>query len=406
MSAVAAVFCMAEDGHFQRMRPLLAGLVRRGLATHVFTHQRYAAQVVRAGAIFVDLFGRRELEHGPAASLPVPSRYVTFAGEHGREVVQEVAALRPGLVVNDAFSVVGRLAAEALAVPHVNVCAGHAVDAARYRTALATDPHVRTSPRCRRAVDVLLSRHGVADASPFSYVSTPSPHLNVYCEPPEYLKAAERGTLEPVAFFGSLPPEEELVIRRRGEGLSSFGEQPTARRVYASVGTVVWRYWPEVAVAALRAVAEAVASTPGARAVLSLGHAVLAPEDAASLAQPRVTVAAYVDQWAILQETDVFLTHHGLNSTHEAIFHRVPMLSYPMFWDQPSLATTCQDLDLALPLVEAPRGDLTPQTVRSALEAVVGQATTFRTRLAEAREWELRTVAERGAVLDRIVALI
>ena len=406
MSAVAAVFCMAEDGHFQRMRPLLAGLVRRGLATHVFTHERYARQVVQAGAIFVDLFGRRELEQGPDASLPVPCRYVTFAGEHGREVVQEVAALAPGLVVNDAFSVVGRLAAEALGIPHVHVCAGHAVDAARYRADLATDPRVRTSPRCRRAVEVLRDEHGVADASPFSYVAAPSPYLNLYCEPPEYLTGTQRTSLEPVAFFGSLPPAEELTARRRGEGLSSFGDQPAARRVYASVGTVVWRYWPEVAVGALRAVAEAVASTPGARAVLSLGHAVLAPEDAASLAQPRVTVADYVDQWAILQEADVFLTHHGLNSTHEAIFHRVPMLSYPMFWDQPSLAATCQDLGLALPLVETPRDDLTPQGVRSALEAVAAQATTLRARLAEAREWELRTVAGREAVLDRIVALI
>ena len=64
----------------------------------------------------------------------------------------------------------------------------------------------------------------MADASPFSYVAFPSPWLNVYGEPEEFLTDDERHALEPVVFFGSLPPAEELGARRRGEGLSSFGE--------------------------------------------------------------------------------------------------------------------------------------------------------------------------------------
>ena len=406
MKRVAAVFCMAEDGHFQRLRPVVSGLVRRGLAVHVFTHDRYAAEVRRAGAAFEDLFGGRELEHGPDASMPVPCRYVTFAGEHGGDVARELAALGPGLVVNDAFAVVGRLAAESLGLPYVQVSAGHALDPARTRTALATDERVRVSSRCRDAVTFLRERHGVADASPFSYVAFPSPWLNVYGEPEEFLTADERRALEPVVFFGSLPPAEELGARRRGEGLSSFGEAGAGPRLYASLGTVVWRYWPAVALAALATVAEAIASIPGARAVLSLGHA--APGDAAlkALERPGVTVAAYVDQWAILQEADVFLTHHGLSSTHEAIYHEVPMLSYPMFWDQPALAAKCQELGLARPLVEAPRGELRPEQVRAAIEELTRRAETTRVRLAAARAWEVRTVEGREAAMDRILGLI
>ena len=48
----------------------------------------------------------------------------------------------------------------------------------------------------------------------------------------------------------------------------------------------------------------------------------------------------------------VFVTHHGLNSTHEAIYHRTPMLSYPFFGDQPYLANRCRDLGLSVPLVD------------------------------------------------------
>ena len=209
-----------------------------------------------------------------------------------------------------------------------------------------------------------------------------------------------------MAFFGSLPPADELGARRRGDGLWSFGGDATGLRVYASLGTVVWRYWPRDALGALGAVAEAVASIPGARAVLSLGHASLGLEEVRTLARPGVTVAGHVDQWAILHEADAFVTHHGLSSTHEAIFHRVPMLSYPMFWDQPALAAKCQELGLAIPLIDTPRGSVRPEKVRAAIEELVGRAETSRARLEEAREWELRTIAGREDVLDQIVALI
>jgi UDP:flavonoid glycosyltransferase YjiC (YdhE family) len=406
MRRVAAVFCMAEDGHFQRLRPVVSGLVRWGLSVHVFTHERYAAEVRRTGAAFQDLFAGRELEHGPDASTPVPCRYVTFAGEHGGAVARELAALGPALVVNDAFAVAGRLAAESLGLPHVQVSAGHALDPARTRAALASDERVRISSRCRDAVTNLRERHGVVDASPFSYVAFPSPWLNVYGEPPEFLTEDERRALEPVVFFGSLPPAGELGARRRGEGLSSFGEAGAGLRLYASLGTVVWRYWPGVALAALAAVAEATASIPGARAVLSLGHAAPGAAELRALERPGVTVAAYVDQWAILGEADVFLTHHGLSSTHEAIWHEVPMLSYPMFWDQPALAGKCRELGLALPLVETPRGELGPGPVRAAIEELARRAETIRERLSAARVWEVRTVEGREAALDRILALV
>lgn len=405
MRRTAAVFCMPEDGHFQRLRPLLDGLVRHGFAVRVFTHERYAAVVARSGAAFEDLFAGRELEAGEDASLPVPCRYVTFAGEHGEGVVRDAARLPPALVVSDAFAVVGRLVAASLGVPLVQLAAGHALDPAAVRAALAHDPRARVSARCREAVALLRERGGMPDASPFSYVADPSPWLNLYGEPAEFLTEAERRALEPVAFFGSLPPEAELGAARRGDGLASFGGGAPGPRVYASLGTVVWRYWRGVALGALGAVAEAVSSIPGARAVVSLGGAEVSGSEAASLARPGVTVAGYVDQWAVLREADAFVTHHGLSSTHEAIWHRVPMLSYPMFWDQPALAARCRELGLALPLVDAPRKALAPDGVRAALEALAGRAETTRARLEEARAWELRTVEGREVVLGRIAAL-
>ena len=44
----------------------------------------------------------------------------------------ELRRIGPSVVVYDMFAVIGHVAARALGIPHVNVCAGHAVDPARF----------------------------------------------------------------------------------------------------------------------------------------------------------------------------------------------------------------------------------------------------------------------------------
>ena len=197
------------------------------------------------------------------------------------------------------------------------------------RDRLKTDPRVDIAPECQAAVEILRTRHGMPDASPFSYVSGLSTTLNIYCEPPEFLSAAERRAFEPLAFFGSLPSIEYIEEMRPRQVTSQFRPDSRGRRIYISFGTVVWRYFEREALAAMEALADAVAGMPELDALLSFGGADAADLHATRLTRPNVRVAKRVDQWAALSEADLFVTHHGLNSTHESIFNRVPMLSYP-----------------------------------------------------------------------------
>ena len=399
----AVVFGMLEHGHIKRLLPIVSGLVGAGVRTHVFTDVRFRAEVEAAGGRHVDLFRGRPLDGADGASIPIPCRYVSFAGHYAEQVVAEAAALGPSLVVHDTFAVIGAVVAGHLGLPRVNVCVGHNHAPGPTLEDLRDDPRVAIAGECFRAVEALRERHHLPDASPFSYVTALSPQLNLYCEPPEYLREEERRPFEPMAFVGSL---SDATIGRPPPAVPPFGEDAAEKlRVYVSFGTVIWRYYAAAAWRALEAVSDALAATREARGLVSLAGA---PPGAGAgrLARRNVRVENYVDQWSVLGAASVFITHQGLNSTHEAAFRGVPMISYPFFADQPALSRRCEELGLAVPLVGEPRGPVTADDVHAAVARVVERREGFRARLTEARSWELAVMAGRPQVVERILALI
>ncbi len=398
---VVAVFCMPEHGHFRQLRALIAGLVQSGFAVQVFTHRRYGPDVERMGARIVDLFSPCPLEQADNESVPIPCRYVSFAAVYAEAVLEALKAIGPALVVCESFAVIGRVAAERLGIPFVNILSGHNLDPALYLPALRVDPRVAISERCHRAVEILRERYGLQDASPFSYIAGPSPYLNICCEPAAFLTAQERANFEPLAFYGCIPSPENQNERPHGAAAAHFGG-PNGVRIYACLGTVAFRYFADVATRVLEAVSECLAGMPEARALISLGGATVEDGLLRRLRRPNVEAVDYADQWSVLGEADLFLTHHGLNSTHEAVFRRVPMLSYPIFTDQPALAERCRQLGIAVPLVESLRGPVDADDVRAALETLSRKRDSIVASLEQARAWELEVMGQRPAVLARI----
>jgi MGT family glycosyltransferase len=398
VTAPVAFFAMDGIGHLRRLRPLIAGVVERGAPAYVFTATPYRELVVDAGGVHVDVLDGRELE---TESRPRPVRNVTFAGEHGAAVARDVRERGAGLVVSDSFAVVGRVVARLLDLPYVNVCSGHGADPADREPFVSlhgTTPGPRASGRCLRAVETLRDRYGIADASPFSYVADVSPYLNLYGEPPAFLDASLRSRLEPVAFLGSLSPDEDGA---GGAAQPLFGEPRAATRAYVSLGTIAWRYFAGEMLETLRVIVDALAARD-VQVLVSLGDADV---DAGGLERPGVEVRRWVDQWQALSEADLFVTHHGLNSTHEAIWHGVPMVGYPLIGDQPGQAATCERLGLSVPLARTRRASLTVAAVHAALDTVEGRRAAMAAALARARQEEERVIAARGAVVDRVLAL-
>ena len=389
---------MRGIGHVMTLLPPTSALVGRGYDVHFMTDASFAPLVGRSGARFIDLYAGRPPESVDATSLPFPSRSVTFAGVYAEAITREIAGLNPQLILYDNFSVIAKVAARALGIPCVNIVANHAGVPERMIAIAERTLAAKPSPECLAAIEKLRDVHGLEDASPYSYFTALSDDLNLYPEPRQFLAAADGPAFEPLEFFGSLTPE--LQPAHAGDRL--FPPRSGRTRLFVSFGTVIWKYFEREAVAALAALA---AESEEFDVLISLGNRELSQEALEPLDRPNIRVVGYFDQWSVLAEADLFVTHNGLNSTHEAIYHGVPMLSYPFFGDQPALARACADLGLAVPLTETPLAPLQPGDLRAAAALVSADADGFASRLSEAREWELETIAGRDAIVDRILAL-
>lgn len=396
---------MDEFGHFLGLLPVVAGITELGVRAHVFTHRRYRDRVESVGAEFVDLFADHPLEEADDTSMPVPCRYVSFAGRYGADLLAVLERLKPAAIVYDTFAVIGAVLGRALGVPHVNVCGGHNINPPDYLEYLARDPRVSISEKCHQAVQILRSDLGFPEASPFSYVTALSPTLNLYCEPPGFLSASEQRSFHPIAFFGTLPtPAQMDALDRRTLG-PCFPGNDSLVRIYISFGTVVGRYYRPEVLAAWEAIAGYVSHHPRLHAVISLAGVEIDPAERRALQRPNVEVHSFVDQWAVLREASLFVTHQGVHSTHEALFHQVPMLSYPFFWDQPALARKCAELGTAIALSDRPRVPIDPDRIGASVSECLDRLASMKASLSQVRDWEMKTLAGRESVLRQVLDL-
>ncbi|PGS78019.1 glycosyl transferase [Bacillus cereus] len=76
----------------------------------------------------------------------------------------------------------------------------------------------------------------------------------------------------------------------------------------------------------------------------------------------------YVPQLEVLQHTDVFVTHGGMNSSSEALYYGVPLVVIPVTGDQPLVAKRVAEVGAG---VRLDRKELTSAVLREAVKKVM-----------------------------------
>lgn len=135
---------------------------------------------------------------------------------------------------------------------------------------------------------------------------------------------------------------------------------PGRKVVYISMGTVfnnVMDFY--------QTCFEALASFNG-QVILSVGHRI----DIRSLQgiPGNFTVLSFVPQLQILQRAHLFITHGGMNSVNEALYHEVPLIVIPMAADQPIVGDRVAELGAGIKL---DRDSLTPELLLQSVDEVL-----------------------------------
>jgi MGT family glycosyltransferase len=188
------------------------------------------------------------------------------------------------------------------------------------------------------------------------------------------------------------------LSRRESQGFPWERIDPEKKLLYVSLGSQSLLAGREVAVNFLRAVATGAARRPEWQLVLGTGGLA----EAADLPLPPNAVALpWVPQIPLLQRAALMVTHGGLGTIKECIFHDTPMVVFPISRDQPDNAKRVVHHGLGL------AGDLagaSPEVIFDLVDRV-DREPHFRERVKQMGD-RFREVEESGVGVHRIEAVL
>ena len=113
-------------------------------------------------------------------------------------------------------------------------------------------------------------------------------------------------------------------------------EKKQDKLIYISMGTVI-----NDSVDFYKKCIKALADTEY-QVIISVGN-VINIEELGTIPD-NITISRFVDQIAVLNQADVFLTHCGMNSVNESLYYKVPLVMFPQTSEQEGVAIRVEQL--------------------------------------------------------------
>lgn len=351
-------FCIPAHGHTNPTLAVVRELTNRGHQVLYYSYAPFREKIEEAGARFVacdDYDAELHLSAKEAArlgsDLALSTRVLVDTTLALDEMVcREMQQLQPDCIVADSMAVWGKAVAWKLGIPFVSSTTTFAFNQHSAKIMKQSPGQMLgmlfSMPKINRYVRRLQDR-GYPVKSILDILRNDENTDTIVYTSRQFQPCAETFP-EKYAFVGPL-------IRPVGEPVQKQRE----KLVYISMGTVNNDMVP-----LYRSCIAALQDTPY-QGILSVGSQV----DISRLGQLPENVAVYpsVDQIAVLEKADVFLTHCGMNSVSEALFFGVPLVMLPKTSEQEGVAARTAQLGAGMQLKKQ-----TPQTIRSAIEAVLG----------------------------------
>ena len=348
-----AWFCIPAHGHTNPTLGLVKELTQAGHEIWYFSFEPFREKIEAAGAHFIACdgydFEMKDKENGARVGKDkaFASELLVSATLALDEMAAEnIARIRPDLVVSDSVAFWGKLTAMKYGLPYV--CSTTTFAFNRYSAAYMKEgpfdiaKMLLTMPKINRQIKRLRDK-GYPVKGFLDIVQNDNETNTIVYTSKEFQPRSETFS-DRYHFIGpSIRPVQTPV------------EKTADKTVYISMGTV------DKDEAFYHRCIEALRDTDY-QVILSMGV------NAEQFTDLPDHIKAYpsVDQMAVLSITDCFVTHCGMNSASEGLYFEVPLVLFPQTPEQDAVAKRAEELGAGLRLA-----DTSAAGIRKAVETVL-----------------------------------
>lgn len=349
-------FCIPAHGHTNPTLGIVRELVSRGHQVWYYSYNLMREKIEAAGATFVscDKFdAEQRIDPKDAARVGKDLAFstkllvdTTLALDDA--VCRHMEELKPDCIVADSMAVWGKAVAMKLGIPFVSSTTTFAFNQHSAKIMKQSIGQmlgmIFSMPKINRDVKRLQDKGYPIKRVLDILQNDNDTHTIVYASP-VFQPCAETFS-DKYAFVGP-------SVRPAGEAMSKTRD----KRIYLSMGTVNNDMLP-----LYRRCIQALGNED-CEMILSVGSQVKR-EDFGILPE-NVRIYDHVDQIAVLQDTDVFITHCGMNSVSEALYYGVPLVMLPQTSEQSGVAERVRQLGAGILLKKK-----SPQAIAEAVRTV------------------------------------
>ncbi|WP_372009139.1 macrolide family glycosyltransferase [Paenibacillus chitinolyticus] len=348
-----------SEGHINPTIGVVQELVSRGEEVVYFCIGAYRDRMEKAGASvrtiddqqFIEAFtsGGKDYVLERAIGLLLTADVVIPT------VLEQIRGEHFDYMIHDSMFGCGRMLAQILKLPAISSCTSFAHIEETFDSLLEPPP-VKTPEeiveRFQSLTKTVGEKYGVEVRTPYEVFCNPAPFTIVYTT--RDFQTNEEKFDQTYKFVG--PSLSSRPAQKNFDLTAIKGKNP----IYISLGTVF-----NQAIDFYKLCFEAFGNTEHT-IVMSVGNNTLI-SDLGEIPDNFI-VKNYVPQTEVLQHTKLFVTHGGMNSTHEGLYNGVPLVVIPQNADQPMVAGQVAKIGAGLALQMQ---GLTAHQLREAVDQVL-----------------------------------
>jgi MGT family glycosyltransferase len=352
-------FCIPAHGHTNPTLGVVRDLTARGHEVYYYSYEMMRKKIEETGAKFVpcDAYDpQMRLSKEDSAKI---GKDIAFSTELivnltlalDDAILADMKELKPDVIVADSMAFWGKLIAKKLSIPFVSSTTTFAFNKHSAKVMNQSGPGlfsvIKSMPKINKSIKRLRGK-GYAVKSVLDIIANDNDTKTIVYTSSMFQPYAETFSAN-VDFVGPILREAEETIKK--------AELPT---VYISLGTVDNAH-PDFYQNCLKAM-----EGQPYRVILSVGT----DTDIHKLGDipANCLVQSTVDQIAVLQCADVFVTHCGMNSVSEALYYGVRLVLFPQSPEQQGVANRVKELHAGIFLE-----DTTPEAIRQSIQMALAQ---------------------------------